>query len=406
MTIMMDQLIKAISAALDIVEGELLGASTHHGKRVAVLCAAMGRGLGMDEVSVSSLVTCALLHDNALTEYILSEREGGFHDPAMKTHCEIGQRNADTLGFPTDISGFVLYHHECASGTGAFGKKEGEYPVEAALIQIADSLDVTRHLQRVSLQELPAIRAQIEEMGGIFYTRGASQALLKTLDEKTLLSLRDEHIAATIELAIPHWPVDMEDHSIQNLAGFVTRIIDYKSEFTKRHSAQIANKAYLLSEYYGYNKTLRAQVYLAAALHDIGKLAIPSAILEKPGRLDDDEFTIIKSHAYKTWELLKDIAGFEDICAWASNHHEKLDGTGYPFGKKASELDFISRLIACIDIYQAVSEDRPYHGRRSHRDSINILLEMAGAGVVDKSIVQDLDKVLSDFSCQDVPPPP
>jgi HD-GYP domain-containing protein (c-di-GMP phosphodiesterase class II) len=156
---------------------------------------------------------------------------------------------------------------------------------------------------------------------------------------------------------------------------------------------------------YGYDSTLRTEVYLAAALHDIGKLSTPVAILEKPGKLTDEEFRTIQDHVRMTHELLKDITGFEHICDWASNHHEKLDGTGYPFKKKANELDFNSRLIACLDIYQAVSEERPYHPGRSHADTIKILADMAGNGFVDSGIVRDLDTALEEYNGGDVPPP-
>jgi HD-GYP domain-containing protein (c-di-GMP phosphodiesterase class II) len=149
-----------------------------------------------------------------------------------------------------------------------------------------------------------------------------------------------------------------------------------------------------MGEYYGYDPAGKARLCLAAGLHDIGKLAIPTEILEKPGRLTDGEFRIIAGHVKKTAELLKDIEGFEDIHAWASNHHEKLDGSGYPLGKKAEELDFNSRLMACIDIYQAVSEERPYHPARDHRSTMEILHDMAGKGAIDENIVRDIDKTL------------
>ncbi|WP_461249109.1 HD-GYP domain-containing protein, partial [Treponema sp. R6D11] len=100
-----------------------------------------------------------------------------------------------------------------------------------------------------------------------------------------------------------------------------------------------------MGKHYGYEPQDLAELYLAASLHDLGKLAIPSAILEKPGKLTDEEFNVIKKHVYLTWELLNDVEGFETICRWASDHHEKLDGYGYSFGKKAVELDFNSRLL-------------------------------------------------------------
>jgi HD-GYP domain-containing protein (c-di-GMP phosphodiesterase class II) len=91
---------------------------------------------------------------------------------------------------------------------------------------------------------------------------------------------------------------------------------------------------------------------------------------------------------------LTDLEGLEDVRAWACNHHEKLDGTGYPLGKKAADLDFNSRLMTCLDIYQAVSEPRPYHPLRDHASTMEILNKMAGSGAIDEGIVKDIDKAL------------
>jgi HD-GYP domain-containing protein (c-di-GMP phosphodiesterase class II) len=405
MTLRMDSLIKTIATALDIVEGELLGASTNHGKRIAVLCAKMGEALGKSPEEITSLAACAMLHDNALTEYILSERKGGFHDPAMKKHCEYGQRNLDALHFKTGVKDFILYHHERADGSGPFGIRENEGPIEAELICIADSLDVTHHLQRLEPEDLPRIPNSISENTGKHYSEAASKLMLEILDRPMLLSLRDNVIKETAEASIPPWIVDVEEETSFGLAGFITRIIDYKSNFTRRHSTQIANKAWFMGGYYKYDPPERIKLYLAAALHDIGKLATPLAVLEKPDKLNDAEFKIIKEHSFLTRELLKDIEGFQSICTWASCHHEKLDGSGYPFGKKADELDFNSRLMACIDIYQAVSEERPYHPKRNHHDAMKILYGMANNGKIDSAIVTDMDAALLRFDGGDLPPP-
>jgi len=121
----MDSLIKSIAVALDIVEGNLVGASTNHGKRIAVLCAKMGKFLGKNAEEITALAICALLHDSALTEYILSEKTDGDSEFAMKKHCEIGQRNVDALCFKTNVKDFVLYHHERATARdrSAYGKE-------------------------------------------------------------------------------------------------------------------------------------------------------------------------------------------------------------------------------------------------------------------------------------------
>jgi HD-GYP domain-containing protein (c-di-GMP phosphodiesterase class II) len=388
----MDKLIEAIAVALDIVEGELLGASTHHGKRIAILCAAMGRKLGMDRASLIALTSCALLHDNALSEYIRAELENKGHDPAMKLHCEYGQKNVDTLNFEADMQDFILYHHERADGSGPYKKKSGEYSLGAELIGIADGVDVAWHLQRVFPEELPLIRSWLAK-GGKFRP-AAAELLLDTLDAEMFSALKDERIIETTENMIPTWNMDGDNPIIFNMASFVSHIIDYKSTFTRRHSAGIVDKARTMGVYYGYDPSMQARLCLAASLHDIGKLTIPLEILEKPDRLNKEEYQAIMDHVRKTAEILKDIDGFADIHAWASNHHEKLNGSGYPLGKKLEDLDFNSRLMACIDIYQAVIEERPYHAARDHRATMEILYDMAGEGAIDENIVRDMDKAL------------
>jgi HD-GYP domain-containing protein (c-di-GMP phosphodiesterase class II) len=410
----MDALIRVLAQALDMVEIAYLGASTNHGKRIAVLCAAMGRRLGMDERELSDLISCALLHDNALTEYFLL-LEGRNDAGLLKTHCEIGQRNIDLLPFKGDTGGFILYHHERADGQGFFKMSEGYCPLSAELIAAADMIDVERHLQRITPAELPALRATIEDDIHRRFTGRAGNALLTVLNEDMLASLRDDAIEETIFRAIPAWTMKMDNPGLIPVAEFIAHIIDYKSKFTRIHTQQIANRAWVMAEYYGCDLIQKIQLYLAAALHDIGKLAVPSEVLEKPGKLNDEEFKIIQTHIVQTRNILSSLdsrynaqtkeGGLGMITEWASNHHEKLDGRGYPLGKTAADLDFNSRLMACIDIYQAVSEERPYHPRRSHAETMPILNSMAEKGGIDPAIVRDMDKVMAAYSGRDVETP-
>ena len=89
------------------------------------------------------------------------------------------------------------------------------------------------------------------------------------------------------------------------------------------------------------------------------------------------------------------ITGFEEIADWAANHHEKLNGKGYPYGFDKSRLDFNSRLLACVDIYQALTEERPYRKALSHNQAIGILRNMANQGLIDATIVEDIGVSLS-----------
>jgi len=392
----MDELIKAVAVALEIVECELLGASTNHGKRIAVLCSRMGSVLGMGAEELRTLTTCALFHDNALTEYISYMYENVEYEINFRMHCEYGQRNIEMLPFQSDVNGLILYHHEQADGGGLFGKKEDEFPVGAGLIAIADMIDVSYHLQRISTENISTIQKEIKSQSGKRYTKIAADAMLAVFDSDTLFSLCDDNIDATMAQFLPAWQVNLEDEALIRIADLSARIIDYKSIFTRKHSVQIAQKIRVMGGYYGFDPILLAKSYLAASLHDIGKLATPTEILEKPGKLTDSEFNIIKAHVRNTYDLLSGITGFEDISEWASSHHERLDGSGYCFGKNADELDFVSRLLACTDIYQAVSEERPYHPGRSHSEAMLILQDMAQKGLVDSTIVKDFNIVMAE----------
>ena len=163
--------------------------------------------------------------------------------------------------------------------------------------------------------------------------------------------------------------ISFADKNCMDLAELFARIIDYKSPFTRNHSVGVAEKAKQMAEFFGWEQT---ELYLAGALHDIGKLFVDNAVLEKKGRLEAEEYQQIQTHADWTWKLLSKIQGFEEIRDWASYHHEKLNGTGYPFKKTAEELDEKSRLLACLDIYQALTEDRPYKAGMPHKKAIGI----------------------------------
>jgi HD-GYP domain-containing protein (c-di-GMP phosphodiesterase class II) len=312
----------------------------------------------------------------------------------MKLHCEYGERNIKNLLFPGNMENLILYHHERADGSGPYEKTD--YPFEAEIIGIADEVDVNWHLQRRSPEDLPKIAEFIRDSYRFF---PEVKALFKAvLDAEMLRRLGDDEINKTVESLIPPWELDNADPRLPEITAFMGHVVDYKSIFTRRHSAGIVERALVMAAYYGYETSERNLLCLAANLHDIGKLAVPSAILEKPGQLSREEFQEIAGHAKKTSELLAGLmhcsGGLDKVWAWASNHHEKLDGSGYPLGKRVEDLDFNSRLMACLDIYQAVGEERPYHPARNHGDTMKIVYEMAEKGAIDGGICADIDRAL------------
>lgn len=389
MRIKRNQLLTVLSEALDCVEKEVFGVTDHHAKRVAWLCIQMGRCAGMNEDEISDMAVAALLHDNALNEY-RDDYECGVLRAGVtgRAHCAAGEENLKLIPGCETIRNFVLYHHECADGRGPFGKTAEETPLGAQLIYIADEIDLMFALGDCKSGDLEKIMAYVREQKGTLFSEKAAEMLEACLTQACLDALSREK-AETLFL-------DMQEKEIgaeKGIAELFARIIDYKSPFTKDHSVGLADKAEKMAVYLGYDKEQMKMLYMAGALHDIGKLFVHKDVLEKPGRLDEAEYLHIQSHAYETYRLLGKVDGFAQIRDWASYHHEKLNGKGYPFGKCKEELTEEMRLLACLDIYQALTEDRPYKAGMTHAKAISILRELCDKGELDLSLTEAIDKV-------------
>ena len=153
-----------------------------------------------------------------------------------------------------------------------------------------------------------------------------------------------------------------DDDRLDRIAEAFGRVIDAKSPFTARHSERVADIAVGIGDVLGFDAVVRRDLRRAGLLHDIGKLAISNLILDKPGKLTDDEFAKVKEHPGYTLQILERAPCFAPIAALAANHHERIDGTGYPLGLGADALDAPMRALAVADVFEALTADRPYRG--------------------------------------------
>ena len=390
------QLLCVLSEVLDCVEKEMIGVTDHHAKRVAMCCIGMAEFAKMPQEDRSALAVSALLHDSALSE--CRDHCQGSADMLIG-HCRVGEENLRYI--PGDVShDYVLYHHEHADGSGPFSLTAEETPLGAQMIHIADQLDRHIPLGGVTSADLPALRAFIDENRGTLFAAQVCEYMNAALTEELLRQLSDENITLS-RLQIPDAVCETD---LRALSGLFARVIDYKSPFTRAHSVGLAEKAEAMARYYQWEDTEAEQIYCAGALHDVGKLLVERDVLEKPGKLDQREYQHIQSHAYETYRLLSSLRGMEDITRWASLHHEKLNGKGYPFGMTAAELDQKCRLLACLDIYQALTEDRPYKAGMPHSKAISILREMAEKGELDSVITEDIDRAFHTVGAEEATP--
>ncbi|MBR0399991.1 MAG: HD domain-containing protein [Mogibacterium sp.] len=397
--------LNVVSLASDYVEADLLSIEQNHVKRVAIIVNRLAAAAGMDEDTVYAMTQAGVLHDCALAEYIHDELSDetaepllvvsaecidGHREVNMADHCIAGERMVSKLPFYDIIRGAVLHHHDRANGSGALGKTAAETPLCGQLMHIADRVDAAFDLSRMDRQKHADIVTWLRSQSDIMFSEECCRLFIDNVDYELLCSAAEPHCVATLDELLPDRIVDIPTAAIRELSTIFADITDYKSRFTSRHSIGIAEKAARMGAYYGYSAEMRDKLYIAGALHDIGKLLISNDILEKPGRLTDDEYQEITNHAIGTWMLLKDIEGLDEICRWASLHHEKLDGSGYPFGYSSKDLGKEERLLACLDIYQALTEDRPYKNAMPHDNAVALMRGMGKRGKLDEDIIDDI----------------
>ncbi len=165
---------------------------------------------------------------------------------------------------------------------------------------------------------------------------------------------------------------------INEITTAFAKVIDMKDSYTNGHSSRVAKYTAMLSRELGYDEETVEKYYRIALLHDVGKIGVPKAVLNKPGKLTDEEFDIIKSHTVKGYEVLKDISIMPELAVGAQSHHERSDGKGYPNRLKTGEIPRVAQIIAVADCFDAVYSNRPYRKRMNFDKAVSIIREVSG----------------------------
>ena len=192
------------------------------------------------------------------------------------------------------------------------------------------------------------------------------------------------------------------------LVGGITeafaKVIDMKDRYTNGHSSRVAKYTAMLAKELGCDEDTVEKYYRIALLHDIGKIGVPPEVLNKPGKLTDEEFETIKSHTSQGYEALKQIAIMPELAIGAEAHHERPDGRGYPNHLKGDEIPRVAQIIAVADCFDAMYSNRPYRNRMNFEKVVSIIREVSGTQLtpdvvdaflrlVDKGEFRDPDDV-------------
>ena len=190
--------------------------------------------------------------------------------------------------------------------------------------------------------------------------------------------------------------VPLDEDYLDEIAAAFGQVVDAKSPYTAGHSARVALYTDGISAELGLDPRRRRWLRRGALLHDMGKLGVSNAVLDKPGKLDEDEWAAVKRHPGYTEAILSRINAFDELARVAGAHHERLDGRGYPRGLRADEISLETRIITTADIFDAITAERPYRAAIPVAKSLAIMRDEVGKAI-DPRCLTALERIVDDL---------
>jgi HD-GYP domain-containing protein (c-di-GMP phosphodiesterase class II) len=381
------KLVTALSEAMDLVSPVV---ADHH-LRTAWFAVNLATKMGFSEKEVRRIFFSALLHD--IGAFSLRERLDtlNFEFDNPHHHACLGfQLLHDFIPLEEEAK-IILAHHTWWEPVSE--NEVGGYQVPAAshVIHLADRIAILVEEDCDIIGRSDDILSLILSQSGTMFMPLAVDALLElSVEERFWFDVFQPDLLDRLQLQLnpSHLRLDVRD--LEEMAHVFGKIIDYRSPFTAAHSAGVAAVAEVLARVLGFSQENCRVIKVAGYLHDLGKLAVSKEILEKNSRLDQKEYTHVQHHALHTHRLLEKVPDLGYGITWASQHHERLDGSGYPDHSSSGDIAFGSRVIAVADIYTAITEKRPYRAALSGREALVELKHMTENGYLDSEVFQAL----------------
>jgi putative nucleotidyltransferase with HDIG domain len=382
-------IVLCLTELTDLISSEL---SNHH-RRVAYIAFRIGEALNLSFEEKKDLLLAGLIHD--IGAFSLEERKSFLDqegDEAI-SHGIKGAKLIESFSYLNNAANLIRTHHlNWNHGKNKLFLGQEVYE-NSHILHLADRIAVLIEPDKNILSQTKRIDKTIKNQAGKKFNPKHIEAYLSVShQEQFWLDIVYEPLLTII----PHMQniekliLDIDEQV--EIAKIFANIIDFRSPFTASHSIGVAATAEKLAELMRFSPKECKMMSIAGYLHDIGKIAVPSEILEKPSALEVDEFDVMRSHTYYTYRVLNKIKALETITQWAAFHHERLDGTGYPFHLKDDDLSLGARIMAVADIFTAISEDRPYRDGMSKQKAISVLNKMTE----EKAICNKVTEVLLD----------
>jgi len=296
-----------------------------------------------------------------------------------ETRCERGAEIARMLELPEETAQTIYSIDEHWDGKGhPHGLAGEEIRILARIACLAQTTEVflREHGLDVALE-------MAEKRSGRWFDPALVRILrAAAVDREFWLGVESEDAGARVAALEPDDRLVIADEArLDRVAEAFAQVIDAKSPYTFRHSERVAEIAVATATTLGFPDESLRDLRRAGLLHDIGKLAISNLILDKPGKLTEEEFAAVKRHPLVTEQILRRVTRFADIADIAAAHHEKLDGSGYHRGVRGDELGLPARVLAVADIFEAMTADRPYRQPMEMEQALELMRHDAGARI-------------------------
>jgi HD-GYP domain-containing protein (c-di-GMP phosphodiesterase class II) len=388
LNISLNQFVFSLSQALDLINPVL---ADHH-KRVAYTALRVAEVFGLSGKAKEDVVVAAALHDIGTLPQADAD---GATAPAAVSDLRSARFGFQLLRKfkPFDMSARIVRFHCVNWANGLNSEVEGEdVPVGSHIVHLARCVNELVDRFKPILWQVGDIREQVKRLSGDVLMPELVDAFLEAAGSDAFwLDLNASDLLNLMSTRIPFSTVELDEDGLLDFSELLAQMIDFRSRFTATHSSGVATTAATLAQLFGFPESDCKRLQIAGYLHDLGKLAIPSEQLEKNGKLTDVEWMTVRSHPYFSYRILSSIEGMEDIALWCGVHHERLCGTGYPFGANNSNIPLEARILAVADIFTALTEDRPYRAGLDRPSVLVILRKMVDNFDLDRKVVEVLE---------------
>lgn len=382
-----DKIIMMVERALNYVDHRLM----EHGIRVAMLVNGMLDAEGVQDSLVrKNLSVLALLHDIGAYRTEEIDKMVSFETENMWEHSIYGYLVLREFTPLKEWAKIILYHHASA---GQFPEEPEQIRHYAQIFHVADRVDIfwenstgkdREHLKKVLQQKSGSVFSP--DVVALFWKAEEMYGLLDRLDSRITL---DEVLFNSV----------ITGAEAINYLELLVFSIDFRSHFTVTHTMNTIEISCQLAKRLKLQPRQIERVKYGALMHDLGKIGTPLSILEKPGRLTDQEMEIMREHVEITGKIIEGCVD-EEVARIAVRHHEKLDGSGYPAGLTAEQLNIEERIVAVADIISALCGTRSYKDAFPKEKALKVLDDMCNQGQLDRQVVavvrSDFDAILNE----------